>query len=291
MNKTESIKRMKHYLLFIVLSIMCTNCNLSDSSSDLKKITQAELIKLYEDFNIPNASELTFRNINGDSIHQDSLKNMFIPGQHYYDYYKDSNGKIVECRIRMFTEEDEAFLKELNRTKVKLSQDEIDEIKKLETPAQKSEYLHSLWQADQNLRQGQGAEITVKYGKQSDQYKSHLKKSIEANGRIFIKIKTYLELHGYPQEPELYHELALNAFPTIIGHNHNYDEQHELIQHLYKSYKQGYCKVGELIWIMGEMHESKHNGRRYEMKSNRYTGIDEFNELNQVLNLGFEFRF
>jgi len=41
---------------------------------------------------------------------------------------------------------------------------------------------------------------------------------------------------------------------------------------------------------MGEMHESKYNGQRYKMKSNKFREEDEFRELNEVLGLGLELR-
>ena len=277
-----------YLILILIASFIFVECFSPNESTGLTKLSQNELLDLCQNFNKPIIKELTIRNFDGDSITYDSLKKIFIRDQHAFDYYKNATGKVVECQIRNYAKQDEAFYRELRRTKVKLTQVEINDIKGLETPKQKSEYLHNLWREDQNLRKGQDAEIIVKFGHYSNEHKDYLKNSIEQDGRIFIKLKTYLEIHGYPEKSELYHELALNAFPIIIGHNHNYDEQLELIQYLYKSYREGACELSELLWIMGEMHESKYGGKRYKMKTNHYTEVNEFIELNEVLNLGFE---
>lgn len=273
-------------ILVLIVSIIFGSCIHDTESSKLEKVTRNELALQIENFSLPQ--NLDIRNQFGDIISIDSLRRIYVKGEHAFDYYKNSTGDIVECKIRKHTKEDSDFEKYIRSTKVVLTEPQKRTINKLATPQSKSTYLKDLWTADQNLRQGQGAEIELKYGQGSPQHNAYRKESIKNNGLIFMKIKYYLETHGYPKDKAKYHELALNAFPTIIGHNGNYDEQHELIQHLYKSYKEGYCDLGEIVWIMGEMHERKYDGKRYEMKSNKFTGLDEFNELNNVLGLGFQ---
>jgi len=143
-----------------------------------------------------------------------------------------------------------------------------------------------LWKKDQGIRQGQYSDALIKYGKGSDKLMAVHDSLARIDKSIFLTMKKYLELYGYPENISSYHELAINAFPIIIGHNHNYDDQLALLPFLYEGYKKGHCSLGDLVWLLGEMHESKYQGKRYEMKSNRFTTEQEFIELNEALELG-----
>jgi hypothetical protein len=160
-----------------------------------------------------------------------------------------------------------------------------EEIKKLTSDKMKSDYLYDLWHEDQHFRKGEEGDIISKHGYDSKEHKAFKVKWKTHDNAVFNKMKLYLQIYGYPNDISQYHELAINAFPIIIGHNHNYKAQRELLPYLYKAYKEGSCPLGDLVWVLGEMHESKHRGKRYEMKSNRFTVEDEFEELNDVLNL------
>ncbi len=163
----------------------------------------------------------------------------------------------------------------------------METIENLNTHKLKDEYLLSLWHKDQVLRDGKEAEIMQRHGYLSEEHKTYLKEFSAKNRVLFLKIKHYLEIHGYPENIETYHNFAKNSFPTIIGHNHNYDEQLELIQYLYSSYKKKQCGMQDVIWIMGEMYESKF-GKTFTMPSLIFKPEQEFDELNSVLNLNFK---
>ncbi len=162
------------------------------------------------------------------------------------------------------------------------------EIENLKTDEQKNDFLYNLWQEDQNYRGGKEGKIVQQYGQYSDEHKAFIKKFKSNDNEVFLKLKTYLEIHGYPKNKAAYHELAINAFPIIIGHNHNYPAQEELLPYIYQAYKDKYCSLEDVVWILGEMHESAHQGRRYEMSTNRYTLEQEFEELVKALGLDLE---
>ena len=166
----------------------------------------------------------------------------------------------------------------------------LEQIKNLSTDKDKNDYLYNLWQLDQNIRTSEEeSSIINKHGYNSKEHKSFLKTWIKKDQQVFQKLKLYLEIHGYPKNKSEYHELAINAFPIIIGHNHDYKAQKELLPYLYNAYKEGYCSVEDVVWILGEMYESKHGGKRYNMTTNKFTTQQEFTELVEVLNLKLEF--
>lgn len=169
-----------------------------------------------------------------------------------------------------------------------LPEDLKNEITSLENHELKNAYLLDLWHKDQSRRKGQEGDIINRHGYNSEQHLEYKKSWKENDNLLFQQIKYYLEIHGYPNETFLYDELALNAFPTIIGHNHNYKMQYELLPYIYDGYKKGNCTLDDLVWILGEMYESKNNGKRYKMKNNRFRLEDEFIELTKVLNLDLE---
>jgi len=174
-----------------------------------------------------------------------------------------------------------------NRTTISKERKEsiTSAIENLKTDEQKSDYLYQLWQEDQGKRKGQENKIIEQHGYNSNQHNNHRAQSVKKQKQIFFKIKTYLEIHGYPGNPENYHELAINAFPIIIGHNHNFDQQKEVLPYLYEAYKNNKCSLEDVVWVLGEMYESKHSGERYQMESNRYTTKAQFIALNKVMNL------
>ena len=180
-------------------------------------------------------------------------------------------------------------------TFISCGQNEIDlsstdklEIDNLISDEQKSKYLNSLWHQDQALRGGKEGQVITKYGYKSKEHKNWMKQFEYSNNVIFQKMEYYLENHGYPTNPSSYDELALNSFPAIIGHNHRYNAQKRLLPYLYNAYKEGNCPIGDVVGVLGEMHESKYRGKRYEMKSNRYTTEDEFIELTDKLKINLE---
>ncbi len=166
-----------------------------------------------------------------------------------------------------------------------LNNSTIAQIENLTSDQEKSDFLQSLWKEDQGTRKGEGSKIVAKHGYSSDEHQAYIRKMQKVNQQVFSKLKIYLELHGYPERPANYHELAINAFPIIIGHNHHFDQQKELLPYLYEAYKKGHCSLEDVVWVLGEMHESKFNGERYKMKTNSYTTQQEFEALNKALNL------
>jgi len=166
--------------------------------------------------------------------------------------------------------------------------DSVLKISKLNSDKEKSDFLYNLWQEDQKLRQGQYSEILIKYGRQSEEFKEFVRKDYQENKKIFLTLKSYLELYGYPENREKYHSLAINAFPTIIGHFHSYEDQKELFLYLYEAYKIENCTLKDVVWVLGEMYESKNNGKRYKQKSKIFTYEQEFIELSEVLGLGLK---
>lgn len=165
----------------------------------------------------------------------------------------------------------------------------LDQIKKLSTDKDKSDYLYNLWQLDQSTRLGEEENnIINKYGYGSNEHNTLRKSLAKIDDEVFEQMKLYLKVHGYPKNKSAYHELALNAFPIIIGHNHDYKAQKELLPYLHSAYKNGYCPIDDVVWVLGEMYESKNGGRRYNMSTNKFTSEQEFTELVEALKLTLE---
>lgn len=169
-----------------------------------------------------------------------------------------------------------------------LTRNDIDEIINLKTDEQKSKFLSDLWKEDQSVRTGAYGELLVKHGAESDELQTFMENWKKVDREIFAKMKLYLETHGYPTNIDNYEQYAVNSFPTIIGHNHNFKAQRELLLYLYDAYKAKHCSLDDIVWILGEMYEAKHSGNRYKMKSNRFTTEQEFLELQEALGLNLE---
>lgn len=171
---------------------------------------------------------------------------------------------------------------------ITLSESTSNKIELLKNNAEKSEFLHELWKSDQALRQGQDVDTIQKYGYRSDEHIAFMKKMMDENSMLLAQLAYYLEVHGYPTEPNQFHALALNAFPTIAGHEPAYERKEPFLKPLYQAYLKGHCALDDVVWLLGEMHESKHGGRRYKMKGDRFRTEDEFKELTEALGIDLE---
>lgn len=271
------------FLIFCLIS--CKNSE--GSEMPLTKLNKEEFIQHAEDMDFPQLDSLLVRDPKGDIIFADSIKRLKQPQNYFMDYYKNENGKIVEGVLRKATDDDRALIKKLDS--ISLTDDEKNEIARLNSIESKNAYLQSLWDADQALRDGKDQQLLAKYGKNSIEYRKHRRDDYRADQRIFEKMTKYLEVHGYPQSIDTYHWKAVNAFPTIIGHNGSYTKQLIPFKYMVEAYKKGDCAMGEIVWILGEMHERKNRGQRYKMKLEKYKTEDEFNELVQALDLGHYF--
>ncbi len=160
-----------------------------------------------------------------------------------------------------------------------------NQIKALKTDIEKNNFLYKLWHEDQHFRGGQEGDLIAKHGFRSKEHMQFLEISMKNEVVVFYKMKTYLEIHGYPKNKSNFHELSINAFPIIIGHNHNFKAQKELLPYLYNAYKADQCALGDVVWLLGEMYEAKNGGRRYTMSSSRFTTEQEFQELVAALDL------
>jgi len=175
-----------------------------------------------------------------------------------------------------------------SKTESELSSNDKIEIEKLESDKHKGLYLINLWHQDQSLRGGQDGEIISKYGYKSEEHKEWNEQFRANDNEVFQKMEYYLKKHGYPGNPSEFEELALNSIPIIIGHKYNYKAQEKLLPYLFNAYKQGNCPLDDVVWLLGEMHESKNYGKRFKMKSNRFTTEDEFHELTKELKLNLK---
>ncbi len=166
-----------------------------------------------------------------------------------------------------------------------LSNTLLQKIEQLQSPESKSAFLYDLWHQDQGLRKGEGQKIINQFGRKSKEYKDYISEVRQKDRTVFLQMKSYLEIHGYPKEPNKYHELSINAIPIIIGHNHKYEEQKELLPYVYQGYKEGHCPLENIVWILHEMYESKHQGKHYQMSTSRYKTEQEFEELKEALGI------
>jgi len=268
---------------FIAIILFLGSCTSDNNTNRLIKISDEEYISLFENYEIPSIDSVQIIDKDGNSISSDSFKNIAEPDKYVLDYYKNSKDVIREGVLRIKTPKDELIIDKIFR--ISLEPEEAKEIDNLKTIESQNAYLTKLLDEDQSIRDGTESEIMLKFGVNSKEHNQHRTAFIRSDKRVFEKMKYYLESHGYPKDETKYDLKALHAIPVIIGHNSNYKAQKETLDILIDSYKNGYCKKEVLVQILGEMHETKHNGRRYEMKSKIYTTDQEFEELCAVLKI------
>lgn len=165
------------------------------------------------------------------------------------------------------------------------SPDYKSEIIGLSTQKEKDDYLYQLWYDDQHFRDGKEGKIVTEFGHNSIEHKAFKNKWRITDSLVFSKLHFYLKTHGYPKNRSAYHELSINAIPIIIGHHKDYSDQAELLPYLYRAYKNGKCELDDVVWVLGEMYESKYRKGHYRMKLKKYTIEDEFDEVVAALGM------
>lgn len=283
MHFSNLLKLFNYLLVTSVVAVGLLSCR---GEERLTKVSEKELLVMIENLEYPDFEKVLIKDSSGTVISHDYLKRVFDVDLHAMDYYKDHNDSIVSCKLRGITEKDRAFMKEVMRTKAELTPEELKEIEELHTTKDKSAYLANLLDEDQALRTGKSSELMLKYGRDSPEYRTYVKETQAANGLVFMKMKTYLQKHGCPQNRNEYSGQALTAIPIIIGHNHHYDELKELLLVLYNCYQELRFPLDDLLWVMGELYESKYH-HTYDMSTSVFRSEQQFHELNDTLKLNF----
>ena len=161
---------------------------------------------------------------------------------------------------------------------IKLNESDLIEIENLNSDSKRSSYLTQLFVYDQELRNDDEFNIISEFGYDSEEHNKHRKKSFINDTKNFLKLKAYLNKYGYPVNPEEYDKVGISGIPYIIGHTGDADVQKEIFPIIHKAYKDGYCPIDDVVWILSEMYESKY-GELYKMKSARFTAEQEYQEL------------
>jgi len=157
-----------------------------------------------------------------------------------------------------------------------------DEIKKLESVGDKKTYLENILEDDKKVRDGsKRADIILKYGKNSKEFRDYQNKQWEQDEINLVKIEKYLEIHGYPKKQ--LGDMATTTPWIVIHHAQGYGTRERNFEKVYEAYLKGDIDDGAISFYLGRMYEMK-NGKRLRMES-PYKSEDEINKLILELNL------
>lgn len=111
-----------------------------------------------------------------------------------------------------------------------------NEISKLINNSEKISYLEMIYNLDQNIRDGEGSEIFLKYGQNSSEDLAFGERMDSIDNLNFERIDLYLRTFGYPDKDSVT-EIALATPWLVIHHNSNNSKRKKHFKLLYKAYQ------------------------------------------------------
>lgn len=146
------------------------------------------------------------------------------------------------------------------------SHSEIDkQIAALTTQEAKESYLANIFDEDQRVRGPEDAEIMLKYGKDSKEYKDNVKALLKQDEINLQKIERYLEQYGYPDKDQFGWK-AVSAPWAVIHHQSDLDIRNRNFEILYQAYLDGNIDDGAFSFYLGRTYTFTF-GKRLEMQS------------------------
>lgn len=178
-------------------------------------------------------------------------------------------------------------LKEIVSTS-ELSKEQQTEIDKLHDAKSKENYLTKLYTEYMNTNPERAQGAAIQHGWDSSEYKEALTFLKIRKEKIYIKIKHYLRLHGYPSEIGAFNWQAKTIIQTVIKDRRNYEEQNEVYQLLANNQSGNSNNLLGMSLILSEMYKTKNNGRSYEFSSSDISLEETVIELSKELGLKYK---
>ncbi len=155
-------------------------------------------------------------------------------------------------------------------------------VEKLTTVSAKKAYLDAIFKADQMYRKGQSADIMLKYGRHSEEFRAFVKKQNEQDAQNLEKIEAYLQQYGHPKRSEV-GELAAQTPWAVVHHANNYESRERNFPFLYEGYVDGNIDEDAFEKYLNRMCDMKF-GKRLVLSS-PYQEVEKIDSLIGLLGL------
>lgn len=142
------------------------------------------------------------------------------------------------------------------------------EVIELSNLADREEYLLNLFNQDQAIRIGVDT-IVQNYGYDSEAYREYVNNILKLDSLNFLKLKTFLELHGYPS-CSMEDKFICTIPVFIVGHYGVFEKQKEIFDYFYMAYTTNLLEGEYFLFMLNEMYEA-HHGKQYAFESNMPT--------------------
>lgn len=129
-----------------------------------------------------------------------------------------------------------------------------EEIAALKSNADREKYLESIFEADQNIRNGESSEILFKYGKKSKELKAFYKKMDSIDKLNLNRVETYLKKFGYPQIDSVSQNANLTPW-LVIQHSADIQTRKSNFQVLNEAYKNKNLNANQFDLYLGRTYE------------------------------------
>lgn len=151
----------------------------------------------------------------------------------------------------------------------------------VESREERKAFLQQIRDDDQGVRGEEGAELMIKYGKESKEHKDYIKKQHDQDAINLSKIEAYFEKFDHPRVTDVG---SLASVPyLVIHHAQGYDVRERHFTKIYKAYKEGNISDTSMSFYLGRMHQMKFN-ERFVIEG-PFRSDDEINQLIKLLGL------
>lgn len=143
-------------------------------------------------------------------------------------------------------------------------------VSSLKTIEKKEKFLISIDSSDQNARDPERKLDILKrnnYNTNSHEYQEYLKRMMYVDSINFIKVKKYLEIHGYPTFGSHDYRVSL-AIRLVCLHQSNYQKQLELFPYIHKAYKTNLIEADHFSFLLNSMYQFKFRKQHPQAISN-----------------------
>ncbi len=193
----------------------------------------------------------------------------------FLSFYSCQNGKEDLNQKKSF----EINIADLEIDSSRINTNEIDQLKNLKDH---KIYLEKINKEDQNVRQGQDADIILNYGKDSKEYKQFSLEQYKVDALNLAKIEYYLEKWGHPKKSELGATAASTPW-LVIHHSADYESRARNFKWMQKAHNNQDIDDGAYTFYLGRMYQIKF-GNRLKLE-NPYRVEDEIKAYVEALDL------
>lgn len=156
------------------------------------------------------------------------------------------------------------------------------EIANLKSLEDKRQFLKNILEDDQAVRGEKGAQIILKFGKDSKEDRAYVEAQWGQDSINLIKIEAYLNRFPYPSVDSLGKEASLTPW-IVIHHSKTNEIRDRYFETFYQAYLMGNITDTQISMCLGRFYQRKF-GSRFDMES-PYTYEDEINALIKALGL------